>query len=369
MSLGTNTQFRLPQIDALRGFAALGVFIFHLAAVVGFPKRVLPPFSVFNHVFDQIPSVFSFGATGVSLFFIVSGFCLTVKPLRSGARLIFVKGYAIDRFVRVYPAYVVAVVFSLGCVILLNEKWTLWELFTVATFMQGFVQKWHFGLNGALWSMSTEVQFYVLFPAIFWLFVRSSSRAFILLSLFATLLFRLQSANTLDADMVVGGINTGTFLMNSLLGRIFEFTCGLLLARLFTDNYERLRLISKFAVLPACAFGVSGRIAFPTWLADPAVGIMYFAIVGFALTHLNLQQRNVFAKFGRMSYSFFLVHVPVISICAATVTFDAQRGLYEKFVTLGVASFVASGVASALLHLLVERRFSDWLKQHSHRKS
>lgn len=152
---------RFSQIDALRGFAALGVFFFHVAMSVGFDKRVLPPIDIFGRTLSNVPDVFSLGAAGVSLFFVLSGFCLSLKPIGNGFLL---ASYYRDRFSRIYPSYFVAVIFSLAVTDFRGIDWSPLEVAGVLLFMQGGVQEWVFSLNGALWSMSTEVQFYLLFP-------------------------------------------------------------------------------------------------------------------------------------------------------------------------------------------------------------
>src|SRR6187431_2685888 len=106
---------RIPDIDWLRGVAALGVFVFHVTGVAGFPKRTLPPFSIAGRTFGNILSPLSLGASGVSLFFVLSGLCLALQQLRAG-RVRLPAGetgrYFRSRASRIVPAYWVAVLVS-----------------------------------------------------------------------------------------------------------------------------------------------------------------------------------------------------------------------------------------------------------------
>lgn len=345
---------RLPQIDFLRGVAALGVFIFHVAMAVGFDKRVLPPISFAGKTWSNIPSVVSLGASGVSLFFVISGFCLALKPFRAGAGSIPFLQYARHRFARVYPAYFVAVLFSLMVSILLGHEWSALEGLTFATFFQGFIQKWHFGINGALWSMSTEVQFYALFPLVFLFFAKSKPRKYVAAIFVATLAFRAACAHLFAAGDVVGGINTGTFLMNMIPGRLFEFVLGMYLADHWVKNKDATIKFCQRIFLPALAFGLFARMRLPTWIADPALGVMCVGFVGIVINNRYLGVSGALAAFGRASYSFFLLHVPVILLVLSALGDGAGSSLYGRFAMVSVIAFSLTLVLSAGLYRYVE---------------
>src|SRR4051812_22729315 len=154
---------RIPDIDWLRGVAALGVFLFHVTVVVGFPKRTLPPFTLAGRTFAAVLSPFSLGASGVSLFFVLSGLCLALQQLRAGRKRLpegETMRYFQSRASRIVPAYWVAVFVSAAI--------TLWVAKmpgrTLAVdaglhlfFLHGFDRTAFISINAALWSMATEV--------------------------------------------------------------------------------------------------------------------------------------------------------------------------------------------------------------------
>ncbi len=86
-----NRKIRLPELDALRGFAALMVVIFHLSLM-----------------FIKPTNATRFGLTGVNLFFIISGFVvpLSINNVKSG------KEFVVNRFARLYPVYWVCLTLS-----------------------------------------------------------------------------------------------------------------------------------------------------------------------------------------------------------------------------------------------------------------
>ena len=83
--LNKQSSGRLLSIDLLRAVAAFGVFLFHASLTAGFDK-----FSLSVHIpgLDRalaIPNFLSLGAMGVSLFFVVSGYCLARSRGRGNA--------------------------------------------------------------------------------------------------------------------------------------------------------------------------------------------------------------------------------------------------------------------------------------------
>ncbi len=354
---------RLPQIDVLRGVAAFGVFLFHVAMAVGFDKRVLPPLDIFGKTWTNIPSVFSLGATGVSLFFVISGFCLALKPLRLKLRSVGYLKYLHGRFGRVYPAYFVAVLFSLFVGFLLGRDFALREGLSYFVFLQGFIQQWHFSVNGALWSMSTEVQFYLTFPFIFMAFSRLPARALLACAFTATMIFRGYCVLMPSGGEVIGGINTATFLMNSLPGRLFEFVLGMFLASEWIKDRTAVVNFCRILVVPASIFGMFARMKLATWIAEPALGVMCATVVGTMLGNRYFSIAGFLSFFGRLSYSFFLLHVPVVLFVEECVRRNLELSLYGKFIVVGLTSCAVTLFLSTLLYHYVEERFFHLIKR------
>lgn len=346
---------RLPEIDVLRGLAAMGVFTFHVSVIAGFPKRTLPPIGFFGQTWSNVPSIFSFGATGVSLFFVISGFCLALKRLRRAADSIAPGKYARDRFARIYPAYFVAVAFSLLIAELRDMDWSVGEVVTYLVFLQGFTQKWHFSLNGALWSMATEVQFYAMFPLLFAAFARLRLISFLGPITLAVMGFRVGCTLLPSADVVVGGINTATFLMNTLAGRLLDFALGICLAGAWLAHRETVTRLSRVFLSPALVLGVVARSMGPTWLADPALGLMCAVLVGYVVTReFRIDGHAILAAFGRSSYSFFLLHFPILALVAGAGGWISGLSIYRKFYFIAGVGFVVTLILSVVLYRFVE---------------
>lgn len=361
MAVNDISRGRLTQIDALRGLAAFAVFVFHVSGAAGFPKRTLPPLELFGRTWSNIPSVLSFGATGVSLFFVISGFCLALKPLRQGVPSIDVRRYALDRFGRVYPAYFIAVLFSWLVAVLRGIDIPIAEVGVWLLFLHGFIQAWHLTLNGALWSMSTEAQFYVAFPLVFAAFARSRAVVFLTAVVLGVLGFRLLAMALPGADTVIGGLTTKAFLMNTLPGRLLEFGLGIALAGAWVTDRQAVARWCRWLLVPGALFGGWARVYGPAWLPEPALGLLYMVLLGLAVTwRTQLDENNTLVGFGRASYSFFLLHLPIISLFADNVSWLQRLSPYSRFFALLVMAFFATLPLSLLLYRYVE--LPVWLR-------
>ncbi|WP_423463207.1 acyltransferase family protein [Promicromonospora sp. MS192] len=145
---------RMGVLDGLRFLAAAAVMLFHYTAL-GNPSWGVPP----TQVFPGLSDLTAFGAFGVDLFFVISGFVILLTAWGRDVR-----SYAISRITRLYPAYWVAVLLT-GFLLLV-----LWpdrrddvELTTVGvnlTMLQSAFGMPH--VDGVYWTLWVELRFYVL---------------------------------------------------------------------------------------------------------------------------------------------------------------------------------------------------------------
>ena len=337
---------RLPVIDVLRFCAAVGVLIFHASAFAGMPKRVMPPFHLFGRSIDNFPSVFTFGATGVSLFFVISGFCLFLSARRTPQSL---STYFTNRAARIYPAYLFALAASAATAVLVSGYWDGLDIALKAFFFHGFFQAYNLTTNGALWSMATEVQFYLAFPILAYAMKGGGPWACLLVALTGCLVFRVGVDHMPGAQIVVGGIARGSFLSNLLPGRIVEFVAGMAVASFYLDHAAALRKWAAYAVVPLLALGVAARGEGPGWLAEPALGLGFSALLAIAITRTRSASRvSPFALMGRASYSLFLIHIPVLAVIVRAFDFSTLGPYWRLTAILGVGLPICLMVALGL---------------------
>ena len=348
---------RVAAIDVLRLIAALGVLVFHVAGTAQMSKYKLPAFTFLGRTVDWMPSPFSFGATGVNLVFVISGYCM-YRSLSGRSRPL--AAYYRDRAARLYPVYAIAVILSAILVAQLNIRIAGWDIAAKMLFLQGFVQQYNLTINGALWSMSTEVQFYLTLPLLMIWSKRVGIDRFFVGAMAVSLLFRAGVQLVVGHADTTGGIARDTLLMNLLPGRIAEFAVGMWIAG---NDDKRTRRFAVWSVGAGAVLGIGTKVAGPAFVSEPMLGVFYGSLLVFALDrsrHFG-SAANPLALLGRASYALFLIHLPIAAVLAALI--PTGWGVYERFGTLlGLTLAVAIPVA-LVLHLLVEMPLFRRLRQ------
>lgn len=170
-------------IDALRGFAALLVAYFHCRQVVWVGMQHFH--RTYGHSLD--PSVivgyltfpFAWGSAGVPIFFVISGYCIhrnaALKLAGDPSYRLDAQNFWARRFARIYPVLLAALVATLvfDSISLQIEPVShkirdigLTSFVVNLLSLQG-VAGHTYGSNGALWTLSLEVQFYAIYPLLF----------------------------------------------------------------------------------------------------------------------------------------------------------------------------------------------------------
>ncbi|MCG2673218.1 acyltransferase family protein [Bradyrhizobium sp. GCM10023182] len=149
---------RLTFIDALRGVASLGVVIFH--AVEGNHVNNLP---------DFVRQAASYGALGVPIFFVISGFVIahSLRDQRMTPAN-FVR-FVARRSIRLDPPYWTAIALAIGFSMLAakvvpgrpSELFTTAQILAHLTYTQNILG--FNNINPVFWTLCYEVQFYIVF--------------------------------------------------------------------------------------------------------------------------------------------------------------------------------------------------------------
>jgi peptidoglycan/LPS O-acetylase OafA/YrhL len=156
---------RIEWLDGLRGIAILMVVWYH-AYLAG---QWLPFVPVFGYTlnFEKFAGT---GFIGVELFFFISGFALFypyARNLFEARPLDDLATFAWRRFIKIVPSYVLVILVMLlvGGVEMRTPYDLLWTLAVHFGFILNLQDVHPFGqINAALWSLSVEVQFYLIFP-------------------------------------------------------------------------------------------------------------------------------------------------------------------------------------------------------------
>ena len=315
----------IPSLDGLRGLACLLV--------------------VFSHAGNQglFYPIKGTGQIGVMLFFSLSGFLMSY--LYGGSRLGAASwtSYALKRFFRVYPAYLLVVVLSH---VLYSSVGKYGFRINDAELIN------HILLNGKvsiLWTIPVEMKFYAVFPLLalaISVFKSKGAKAFaavwILIGFFYLDLKGSKLSILPYLEFFTGGVAAGYIYawiakLEGDLKWVFNAIFAVSLCGLFIS----------IPVLFKELFGFSHRY----WGDGPALSsLMALCVLSCALSSgpLNrLFSNSIAGFFGNISFSLYLIHLPCIRFVRAQLSFDPPVGLF--------AALAASVAAAYLLHLAVER--------------
>jgi len=164
------TQGHIAFLDHIRGIAILLVVGFHaLGASYGVSQLgwngLFRDFSIHSATFLALLPL-SLGWLGVSIFFVVSGFCIHLSYEKSQPKGF--NAFFVRRFFRIYPPYLLGVCFfaflfpftMLKQDSALNTAQMLPHLLLIHNFDPHAI----LGINGSFWSIAVEVQLYLLYP-------------------------------------------------------------------------------------------------------------------------------------------------------------------------------------------------------------
>src|SRR5690242_17975169 len=160
-------RFYRPELDALRFFAFLGVFIFHAAprtmdfyAAAGLPAWLS----------RLLISTFGAGAYGVDLFFALSAYLITGLLLRERAATgaLDLRGFYVRRILRIWPLYLAFVAFAAVMAVAIPEQHLPLRYVAGFCLLSGNWVYVFYGLPASfaipLWTVSIEEQFYLAWP-------------------------------------------------------------------------------------------------------------------------------------------------------------------------------------------------------------
>ncbi len=345
---------RLEGIDLLRGVAVSSVVIYHFFVILGLEGR------------SSFHLVSSFGIFGVSLFFVISGFLIYRSAEYSLEKYGFLQGlrhYARHRLFRILPAYYfnLAVVILLASTIIDREHYYSFgfikQIFAHLTFLSYFYYRdAGLGINGAYWTLSIEMLWYLVVIGLLLFIKRASILVFI-----ATLSFLyLWGLDHALFDTILG-ISSQSPSRTQLLyyysfqlpGQISYFIAGIVI-------YKHLSHI-KLTVSPLLQYTLALLVYLLFLFVSSRYAVhssflynnLFMLVVTFALFFLLYDARPKMMQplewVGKISYSIYLWHMPLLFVMKQTSI------LRHLSTSMSVFIFVSALlIVSSLSYYLIE---------------
>ena len=345
---------RLAGVDGLRAAAALWVVVFHIRVFSG---ARLP--------FQPLDFFVRSGSTGVSLFLVLSGFCLFL-PFAAGRYGRFKTGsFLVRRARRLLPAYYCSIVLALGLNLAgggnlgftrLSAPEAAWQVATHLTMTHTLFSNTFYALNGAYWSLGLEWQLYLALPLLIVAARRFGLVPALAVAVGVNVVYRLALALAGARGWISPGTLQSVVLPNLLPGRWAEFAFGMGIADLYArGSLERLPAVVRWAWVPMAALAA---VAVGLPLSHLAFGAVFSLLLVAVLDTKGLVSR-VFAwrplvAVGIMSYSVYLVHQPLVQAMAFILRHDLGLSPTRSFVAL-IALLPVILAFAWVLFVLVER--------------
>lgn len=330
---------RANNFDLLRLLAALQVVLVHAGEHFG--ADMTQPFA---RVLGAFP--------GVTIFFVTSGFLIAGAWRRSPSVL----DYALNRALRIYPALWVCFALSLAISLWLFRaplsgaelaRWSVAQLSAGQFYNPEALRAYGVGtLNGSLWTIPVELQFYAVLPFVLVALDRVGWRTGVVVGL----MLALALANRLLVWTETGEQDLAAKLYRvSLAPHLWAFLCGVLAHRHSAWLVPLLRrhfvaLLVLYAVA-AWAFGRLGLENDGNLINPLLVALLGSVAIGFA--HVPLGRHGSPTRGHDLSYGLYLYHMPVVNVLLFLGVESLGRGL--------AVTLAASFGAALLSWHLVER--------------
>lgn len=341
----------LSNVQSLRGFAALMVVYYHAHGLLIKRHTEL---GLTNEFWAREHGLTKFGALGVDIFFIISGFIIFHS---AWDKKITARSFLFLRVRRIYPLYWVASILFIAITFLPGTSYSLSgsdifaSLLLIPKYFNGDVKP----VLEVGWSLYYEMFFYLLFSALIW---QAKERILVQMTgLFSLLII---AGNFVSIDFGIWKVITNE--------RLLEFIAGGWAAYFYRNGSVRWNGYLRWCAIIVAVSGTIAFVLFDEWREDYSalltrapIAIAVFSCFLFDEKLKNYVGGRVTSFLGDASYSIYLFHMfPFIILSGMW-----KRGLgvppFDGIATWAV--LICVGAAAGIgAHLLIEKPMMSLLR-------
>jgi peptidoglycan/LPS O-acetylase OafA/YrhL len=354
---------RLAELDSLRGLMAIWVYISHVLFIVGAGN--FGPIGIIKN-----------GSIAVYVFIILSGYAISSSIMNSRASY---SQYLLRRLARLYPIYLVGLLLGIMSSaayppLLTSLGWAdkaevarlvsrvrdehshfLAHLLAHLALIHGAIpnqmlNQSALSFNGPAWSLSLEMQFYVVAPVLVACLLSGRAPGLIIIAAVAL---------------------TGNFLGHFFpyVGSFLPQSVGWFVLGILTAIH-----LPKLVDRPTTLFQISLAI-FSVAMISHDLSILLPIIIWLGVM-IGCTYKNYFTsafrlfmswpplvKFGEASYSFYILHMPILIIWGSLLIQHIHLNNKWSYAAALSASFPITGTAAILSYELFEKRINTWAKR------
>ena len=323
----------IHSIQMLRAIAAALVAIFH--SHQAFAARVSEPW------FAQEKYLFEFGAVGVHIFFVISGFIMVVTSFSRNSYD--VRAYFRRRLVRIYPIYWFCALAYLGVHAAMGQPYLLsWKAIAGAFALWPGAAS---SIIGPAWTLSFEMYFYVCFGLVMML---GLTRGMVLLGAWFCVAILL--GVVLHPDEGLAFVATDSLLLEFLAGTAIGWLT--LRGRLPLRFGPALTGIAVALFLGGIVVGYDRAPSAISWGIPSA--ILVLGLVTWERRSPASQTVILAGRLGDSSYVLYLIHTLLVTLAVeGALAFSGPSNIAPIAASIVVGA-AAVAIAHAL-HLAIER--------------
>lgn len=334
-------------IQVLRAIAAILVVNYH---VIGTLEKYYSNKSwISQQLFFK-----DFGAVGVDIFFVISGFIMISTNWlnfgKSGSPSYFLK----NRIIRIVPLYwlftslAFFVAFFLPSLTSIQPSWS--------NFLSSllFFPLEKFPILKVGWTLNYEMYFYLIFSVL----LLCSRKIFVCAGL-SFLLLSLICRNFINKDIPLAVLVTDPLLLEFSMG----CAIGFVYKKGLSISFPKIFLIfGVLAFLPSIIFGLNDNLRLFFW------GIPSALIVAGLVFENNLSKDIifntkilVFSKLGESSYALYLSHALIMPIIGKLWVFSGLVRIFCADIYIVVATLILV-IFGHIIYLLIEQPITNFIR-------
>jgi len=348
----------IKPLTSIRFFFALMVFMTHVGILFQADANL-------KHLYEN---VFSEGFMGVSFFFILSGFILSLNYKEDSQLKSYKRIFILKRILRIYPLHIITLIFMLpfsfpGIWTLKSLSFWIIKLMVQVLLLQSFIplESVFYSFNGPSWSLSDEMFFYILFP--FLLNIYSLNQKWI------KFLLPLMVFFIIGLSFIPEKWHLAIVYVQPPV-RIMDFILGILLYQFYkVENIKIKRWILSRKLATIMEIGVIILFvlffAFHYWVPLVYRYSIYYWIPGSLLIFVfslnqgaisKILSQKIFEKLGEISFSFYLVHGVVLEY----FLFQPRNHFIKNDMGMVLGLFFITLFISFPLYKYIELPIKNW---------